>query len=159
MSPHPTQKRLRWLLAAWEVFLMLWFQVMCLFVIRLMLKHPEMFGVDAAKALAQGPLLAQVVREVLFKNGAGVLVFMLGISLGFGAASVNSNEAITSQIFRWLVVGVATLVCVALMPVHDQLPMIGGGDAAADSIVWTLILCASGLLAAAWGIKQARRCA
>jgi len=138
---------------------MLWFQVVCLFVIRLMLKHPEMFGVDAEKTLAQSPLLTQVVREVLFRNGVGMLVFTLGTSLGFGAASLNSSEAITSRLFRWMMVGVATLVCVALMPVHDQLPMIGGGDAAADSIVWTAILCAAGLLTAVWGIKRARRCA
>lgn len=139
---------------------MLWFQVVSLMVIQLMLEHPEMFGVDAKKTIAQGPLLAQVVREVLFKNAAGVMVFMLGISFGFGAASLTSSEAITSRIFRWIVIGVATLVCVALMPVWGQLTMIGGsGGYAADSIVWTLILCASGLLVAVWGIQRARRCA
>lgn len=139
---------------------MLWFQVVSLVLILFLLKHPEIFGVDAEKALVQGPLVTQVVREVLLKNSIGLMILMLGIGLGFGAVALNSSEAITSRIFRWMMVGLVTLVWVALAPVHDQVTMIGGGDdTVADSIVWTAVLCAAGLLAAVFGIQRARRCA
>jgi hypothetical protein len=150
----------RWLLAVWEMFLMLWFQVVCVMVILFMLKHPEIFGVDGKKAIAQTPLLTQVVREVLFENEIGLMILVLGIGLGFGAASLNSTESITSRIFRWMMVGLVTLVWVALAPVHDQVTTIGGGDdTAPGSIVWTAVLCAAGVLASVLGIRSARRCA
>lgn len=132
---------------------MFWFLMMCLLVVTLILKHPEIFGVDAAKTAAQAPLLVQIMKEALWENGLG----LLGLSVGFGAVTLVSNEAPASRFFRCVVVGIATLICIALMPVQDQLTMIGGASESAGSLLWTVVLTVAGLLAAWLGIRQARR--
>jgi hypothetical protein len=156
-APHPHRlKRKSWLLAVWEGFLMLWFLMMCLFIITLILKHPEIFGVDAGKTAAQLPLLVRLVKEALSESGFGLLLFLLGLSTGFGVVTLVSHEAPASRFFRWVVIGIATLLCIALMPVHDQLTVIGGGENA-GSTWWTVIWSAAGILPTWLGIRYARR--
>jgi len=135
---------------------MLWFLMMCLFIIALILKHPEIFGVDAEKTAAQLPPLVRLVKEALFESGFGLLVFLLGLSTCFGAVTLVSQEAPASRFYRWVVIGIATLLCIALMPVHGQLTMIGGGKHA-GSTLWTVIWSAAGILLAWLGIRYARR--
>lgn len=145
----------RWLLAVWEGVLMLWFLMMCFFIIGLPLKHPEIFGLDAVKTAAQLPLLVRVLKDAMFESGMGVLVLMAGLSVAFGAVTLVSRESAASRFFRWVVISVVSAMAIALMPVYDQLTMIGGAENA-GSTLWLAVLSSAGLVVAGLGIGWTR---
>lgn len=145
----------RWLLAVWEGVLMLWFLMMCFFIIGLPLKHPEIFGLDAVKTAAQLPLLVRVMKDALFESGMGVLVLMFGLSVAFGAVTLVSRESAASRFFRWVVISVVSAMGIALMPVYDQLTMIGGAENT-GSTLWMAVLSSAGLVVAGLAIGWAR---
>ena len=145
----------RWLLAVWEGVLMLWFLMMCFFIIGLPLKHPEIFGLDADKTAAQLPLLVRVMKDALFESGMGVLVLMAGLSVAFGAVTLVSRESAASRFFRWVVIGVVSAMGIALMPVYDQLTMIGGAGNTVSTL-WMAVLTSAGLVVAWLAIGWAR---
>jgi hypothetical protein len=154
MSTESTRYWSRWLLAVWEGFLMLWFLIMCFFSVSLMLGHPEIFGVDAKKALAMPPEATALLKSIM--DEPALLFLMLGISVGFGAVALVSEEAVTSRCFRWLVVVVATSFACALLPVYGLVTMLCGGTESGTLLGWVM-LSALSLLVAWLGICYARR--
>lgn len=126
-----------------------------LFHHRLLLKHPKNFGLDAAKTAAQSPLLVRVVKDALFESGMGVLVLMVGLSVAFRAVTLVSRESAASRFFRWVVISVVSAIGIALMPICDQLTMIGGAGNT-GSALWMAVLTSAGLVVAGVGIGWAR---
>ena len=132
---------------------MLWFLVMCFSTVSLMVEHPEIFGVDAKKALAMPPEATALLKSIM--DEPALLFLMLGVSVGFGAVALVSTEAVTSCCFRWIVILIATAIACALLPVHWQVTMLCGTAKGGTVLGWVM-LSAAGLLAAWLGIRYAR---
>lgn len=154
MNHHPNHRWRTWTLAVCEGLLMGWLVWTVLFILKLVLKHPELVGEAAKKAFTRMPELTRQLHSVMTNANTGLLIFAVGAGVGFGALSSISQEAITSRVFRWLVVAMMTAIWIIALPLYDAVTMQDGapGFTFADA-VFSL----AGMLAALAGLVWARR--
>ena len=80
-----------------------------------------------------------------------------GFSIGFAAVVMVSDEVLSSRLFRWLIVLIATFIFAAFLPLADQVMTLGREiDTAAFDWSEALVTLA-GVSAAFSGIWHARR--
>ena len=75
-------------------------------------------------------------------------------STGFGLISFSSHEALSSRLFRWVVIAALTIFLALAIPIMAQFKILSGGP---DAIVWDEILFVClGLCLLTTGILQVR---
>lgn len=135
---------------------MLWLLMVSWFVLSVTLRHPEIIGGDK---LTEGvrPELSKLALKLLPQHGIAILLFMPGAALGFAAVTMVAGESLSSRLFRWLIVLLATGVFTAFLPLADRVMLLGREI---DSAVfdWSEALAAiAGLAMAFAGVWHAHR--
>lgn len=151
---HPT--RARWILAAFEALGVLWLLMIGLFVFGIVLRQPEVFGGEPIP-LERRPELSRWMLQILPQHSVSVLLGLPGLALGFAAVTMVSAEPLSSRLFRWLVIAMATLGFAAFIPLSDRVMPLSYGVLESPFDWSELLVSLAGVIAAFAGVWYARR--
>lgn len=148
--------KLRWLSAVCEACLMLWFLMICWFVLGVSLRHPEVLaGVNISDGAK--PEITKLALALLPQHSISILLGLPGLAIGFAAMAMVTDEALSSRLFRWLVVLIATFVFAAFLPLADRVLTLGR-EIDTATFDWTeALVTLAGVSAAFSGVWHARR--
>lgn len=141
---------IRWLLVVWEAFLFGWFLVVCWFEVGLWLRVAESVTVHEELPFTRW------VRILCPETG---VLFLLGLVLhmaGLGLLSAYSEEAVTSRIYRFVIVLVATAGFGASLPIADMFLTFHEGPQNVHGADESLFV-GVGLILLICGIRKARK--
>ncbi|MBE7497924.1 MAG: hypothetical protein HS117_23525 [Verrucomicrobiaceae bacterium] len=155
MSLLKNTRRLAWLLAVWEAFLMLWLLMVCWFILSVILRHPEIF--DGVKVSEESkPAMTKLALQLMPQHVVGLFFGLPGLAVGFAAVTMVSGGSLSGRLFRWLIVLIATFAFAAFLPLADRVLLLCGGPEA--PLDWSEVLVALVGISAAWaGILHAKR--
>ncbi|MBL9134056.1 MAG: hypothetical protein JNG86_22780 [Verrucomicrobiaceae bacterium] len=145
----------RWLLAMWEGFLMLWLLMVSWFILSVTLGHPEVFGGEKVSEDTK-PAMTKLAFQLLPQHAVGLFFGLPGLAIGFAAVTMVSGGTLSSRLFRWLIVLIATFAFATFLPLADRVLMLEGRPEA--PLDWSEVLVALvGVYAALAGVLHAKR--